>query len=212
MDIYNYDENGHYTKTTEARLDPLEGTPMIPARATATAVPTAAIESYQRYKYDGTSWIVDDIQPIIDSMLAETNVKGSNLYEDDGNGKPVARLQADIDIDDAEADKVVLRNTAYSNMQNDVYTELENTFGTRKSETATAMAMTWDLMKATPSDYSALGLEAEFDLTGIVKGDALDTDAKVLDYATQLVAKKLTYSQYRMQRIKTYNDEIVTIG
>jgi hypothetical protein len=212
MDIYNYDENGHYTKTTEARIDPLEGSPMIPARATATAVPTAAIESYQLYKFDGAAWIIDDIQSIIDSMLAETNAKGSLLYEADVDGKPVARLQADIDLDDAEADKVVLRNTAYINMQNDVYDELETTFGTRKSETATAMAMTWDIMKASPSDYSALGLVAEFDLTGIVKGDALDTDAKVLDYATQLVAKKLSYSQYRMQRIKTYNDEIITIG
>lgn len=212
MNIYNYDYKGHYTITTEARLDPLDGNPMIPAHATSIAVPEAELETYERYKFDGTAWVVDKVQSIIDGLLETVNEKGTALYELDENQNPVERSAQDIADDDAEADKEVLRVTAYSDMNTDIYTELQNTFGTKKSETATAMAMTWDLMKAEPAEYHELGLKSDFDLTGISKGDALDTEAKVLDYATQLVDKKKAYSKYRLQRIKQFNDEITSIG
>ena len=94
----------------------------------------------------------------------------------------------------------------------DIYDELFTVFRTKDSATATANYETWKDMKVTPSRYSSLGLKVDHqvnaaDNTEIFSpGSALDTDQKIVDYATRKVEQAQEYGAWRMQRIQQYKD------
>lgn len=211
MLIYTFDENGIFIGTSTAQKHPLKAGFLYPKNSTLAALPNTNLEAYQAFKFDGSNWAVENVQEKVDDLLATTNDKGTLLYEDIG-GLPIARDIALVITDDAEADKVGLRQVTYDSMQIDIYDELEILYLTRKAETATAISLTWDIMQNNPAEYSAMGLISEYNLVGIFIGDPLDTEAKILDYATQLNAKKLVYSKYRLTRIMQYKQEIIAIG
>jgi hypothetical protein len=209
MLIYTFDNEGYFIGTGYAQKNPLKEGYIYPKNSTIEALPSIILEAYQSFKFDGVNWAVDNVQYKIDDLLATTNDKGSLLYESDIDGLPITR---DTSIDDVEADKTLLRQAAHEAMQLDIYNELEILYLSRSSDTATAASITWDLMENMPSEYSSMGLKSEYTLVGISVGDVLDSEAKILDYATQLNSKKITYSKYRLSRIEQFKSEIAAIG
>lgn len=54
--LYHYDDNGYYTHQTEARLDPIDGEPLVPAGATLTAPPAAADNKLAKWDDGQQQW------------------------------------------------------------------------------------------------------------------------------------------------------------
>lgn len=103
---------------------------------------------------------------------------------------------------------------AYDSMIQDVVGQMHSVFGTSNPTTANANYETYKVMTETPALFSSEGLVAEIevkDSLGVIlfnKGDALDTDQKVVDYASRLVVLIKDYGVYRMKRKKQFKDEI----
>jgi Phage tail assembly chaperone protein len=58
MKVYNYDPSGLLQGSSDAFPDPMkEGDYLLPAFSTFTAPPTAPLETGQRYKWNGSTWI-----------------------------------------------------------------------------------------------------------------------------------------------------------
>lgn len=82
MDIYNFSPlTGEYVATSTARLDPLEGKPMIPANATDVA-PPAALAGHVRIFADGAWSQVEDNRGTAywaDGVRHEINAMGDTV-------------------------------------------------------------------------------------------------------------------------------------
>lgn len=92
----------------------------------------------------------------------------------------------------------------YKVMVSDVYAQMYATFGTNDANSANAYKQTWDLMVSEPSLWESAGLTASFDRGGLTTGEALDTEEKVLSYASACVASAVQYGIWRMQRIEQF--------
>lgn len=211
MELNHYDENGYFTGSSTAKLDPVGNQPMVPARATSVPLPVGTVESYQANHFDGTAWTTISVPSKVDALLAEKNAKGTSLYEDIA-GVPTARSAQDIANDDAVYDKDVLKSTEFSSLQADLYEQLNVAFGTSDPNTATADYNTYKVMSASPALFSSEGLLAEIATTTYAIGDALDSDPKIKGYADEMLTKIDTYAVYRMNRKKQYKDAIIAIG
>ena len=55
-DLYHYDDKSYYTHKTKARLDPIAGEPLVPARATLAAPLPAAENKIARWDDDKQQW------------------------------------------------------------------------------------------------------------------------------------------------------------
>ena len=67
------------------------------------------------------------------------------------------------------------------------------------------------MMSETPSDYSAIGIVAKFATGSLSIGDVLDTDAKILEYATSKISDIKAYGVYRMTRKLQFDNDKATI-
>lgn len=168
-------------------------------------------------------------QPVQDTdaegnLLFLLNEEGEQLLDNDGNPQPiykteeytytVARTEYDFSVDTAQKlldaaakDKRKQIEDAYASLNADVYAEMAQIFGTNNPESATAYEATWKLMKEFPADYASLSLTSRFAIAGLAVGDALDTEQKVLNYATAKIEQVKTYSKNRMQRIEQFRAE-----
>ena len=99
----------------------------------------------------------------------------------------------------------------YNDMNADVYAEMQQVFGTTKSDSATAYFETWKLMAAKPVLFYQQGLKADKEIGSFQAGDALDTMQKVEDYANARIAEAETYSVNRMARIEQFRVEKAAI-
>lgn len=103
--------------------------------------------------------------------------------------------------------------TAYNSMKTDIYNELYEVFRTKEPATATAHYETWKKMKEAPTGYSSLGLKVDHQVNNadgtelFDPGSALDTDQKVVAYATRKVEQAEAYGVYRMQRLQQFQNE-----
>ena len=214
MQVYHYNEDNYYWGESEAILDPIEGTPMLPSRSTNIAPPTDSLEVYQVYKYveDTSTWIVFDVPKIMESLLEIENDKKTRTYIEE-NGKPVAKTPEDIAIEDAAYDKQEAIDNTFKTLQEDIYANLKTAFGTRIPETATADYNTYKIMISKPELFSSESLVTEFITSSFPTVDSdLDSDTKVATYASEMIASIESYSVYRMKRKKQYKDEILAIG
>ena len=97
---------------------------------------------------------------------------------------------------------------AYNTMTSDILAEMTKVFGTTKTDSAIAYQETWKEMAVSPELYSTLALKARFDIDGVcVLGDLLDTDQKILDYATAKTNQAKQYAVYRMTRIEQFRND-----
>ena len=113
-----------------------------------------------------------------------------------------------LDMAKYKAQEVV---KAYNEMNEEVYAEMSNVFGTSNSESANAYNETYKLMQSSPSSFSGVGLVATIDTANFSKGDALDSDSKVSDFAGEALDKIDAYAVWRMVRIKQFSDKKTTI-
>lgn len=92
----------------------------------------------------------------------------------------------------------------YDIMNVEVYTQMSLVFNTTNADSANANRETWALMLENPSDWSVVGLKAEFNRGSLSIGDALDTDEKITNYASACLNAVKAYGIWRMQRIQQF--------
>lgn len=92
----------------------------------------------------------------------------------------------------------------YNEMNVDVLTRMSYVFGTTNTDSAAATERTWSLMVQKPEKFSGVGLKASFEAGGILPGEALDTNAKVVAYAQAKADEVEDYGVWRMKRIQDF--------
>jgi hypothetical protein len=102
-------------------------------------------------------------------------------------------------------------SAAYSSMNNDVLTEMNNVFGTTNPVSASANHQTFLLMKTNPDLFSTEGILADKTTTSFDAGDALNTNQKIIDFATERLAEIDSYGVYRIKRIQQFQAEKAAI-
>lgn len=93
---------------------------------------------------------------------------------------------------------------AYNLMQKLVLDEMKVVYNTTNPESATASYLTWMSMKNTPASFSTAGLLAKHSIGTITVGDALNTDALVLEYASGMIELSENYAVFREQKIQEF--------
>jgi hypothetical protein len=88
----------------------------------------------------------------------------------------------------------------YNQMNDEVIQQMTAVFGTSRTDSATAYERTWELMKQDPAEWIFLDLKDD-------NGDILDTEAKVVSYASAKINAVRDYGKWRMQRIQQFKDE-----
>ena len=85
-------------------------------------------------------------------------------------------------------------------------------FRTRNPETANADHETWKLMVASPAKYVSVGLKTSYqvdDASGtelFSPGSALDTEEKIVSYATRKIEQAEEYAIFRLQQKQQFID------
>lgn len=123
------------------------------------------------------------------------------------NGEVTLAIDAGKMAAAVAAEKQAQVTAAYNHMNDDVYGQMEAVFGTKKSDSATAFEATFRLMVQKPELFSGKGLSADKAVGDFTVGQELDTDQKVVDYATARIAEIEAYAVYRMNRIKQFYTE-----
>ena len=89
---------------------------------------------------------------------------------------------------------------AYERMNKDVLDQMALVFGTQNPDSASAYEKTWSMMAQSPLEWTDLGLKDD-------SGMPLDTEEKILAFATSKIAAVTAYGKYRMQRIGQFRAE-----
>jgi len=124
-----------------------------------------------------------------------------------------ASLQAQDIVDQVVVDKATQVTAKYSEMSDAVYSQMSSIFYTKKSDSAAANYEMWKHMVANASLYSAKGLKAEYQLNNAdatelySPGSALDTDPKIVAYATRKLEEADEYIVWRSDRIQQFRNE-----
>lgn len=135
---------------------------------------------------------------------------------DPQTGEPVWNITVDSSakaIAVAEQSKKDDIAAAYKAMSDEVDAKMYEVFRTLKADYATAEYETWQDMKKRPSAYSGLGLKVDHQINNVDEtelfspGSALDTDQKILDYATRKIELAEAYGTFRVQRIQQFKNE-----
>ena len=100
---------------------------------------------------------------------------------------------------------------AYAAMDKDVFDGMEEVFGTRRADSATAYYETWKLMKEKPELFASEGLLADKETPSTALGAPLNTNQKVIDFASDRIAEAEAYSVVRVLRIKQFQTERAAI-
>ena len=108
-------------------------------------------------------------------------------------------------------DKQIRIGDKFKTLNDEVLAEMQQVYATTNPESATANYLTWLAMKSNALSFAGAGLVARFDVVGFTIGDALDTDAKVLDYATKCLAIADNYAIFREQKILLFVSEKAAI-
>lgn len=104
------------------------------------------------------------------------------------------------------AEKAVL------DLEREIYDQMYEVFRTKNPETANADHETWKLMVAAPNKYISLGLKTSHQVDSaegtelFSPGSALDTEEKIISYATRKIEQAQEYAVFRMQRKQQYLD------
>jgi hypothetical protein len=91
----------------------------------------------------------------------------------------------------------------YSDMNSDVYAQMNTVFGTSKSDSAVAFKETWDLMVSHPEDYVNKAMNDV--------GTIMTTELEVTTYAQTKLNAVRAYSVYRLERIQQFYAERAAI-
>lgn len=148
-----------------------------------------------------------EIGDIVDPETSE--VTQGPIVNETTKAAVLAQDAADQAVKD-KADQVTAR---YNEMTQAVYDEMENIFYTKKSDSATANYEMWKHMKDNAALYSGKGLKAEYQLNNAdatelySPGSALDTDAKIVAYATRKLEQADEYIVWRSDRIQQFRNE-----
>jgi hypothetical protein len=97
-----------------------------------------------------------------------------------------------------EDDKPKRKKNKQKKMRKDVYAGMESTFGFDSDITVMAQSMTWEAMVKRPANYISAAL-------------GLNTEAEVAAYATSKLNSADAYAVYRLELMKSYQDDIETI-
>lgn len=99
----------------------------------------------------------------------------------------------------------------YAEMNAAVFSQMYAVFGTQDPDSASAYKSTWDIMVSNPDIWVAAGITARFERGGVVAGELLDTEEKILGYANACISAAMQYGIWRMQRIEQFRQERLAI-
>ena len=101
----------------------------------------------------------------------------------------------------------------YNTMQDEVASDMLSTFHTEKSDCALTDYLTLIDMKAFPDAYKDMGIKVIYTLkaddgtTLFGPGDLLNTDKKILNFASRQIELIRDFSIRRLQKIDKFNDD-----
>lgn len=96
-------------------------------------------------------------------------------------------------LEETKLEKSDLVQKAYDKMNSDVYTKMQEVFGTSNAESAAANQSTWSLMMQSPSAFvGSLGFTSE---------------AEVIAYSQPKHESAIAYGIWRLTRIQQFRDE-----
>lgn len=179
---------------------------------------------FQKAIWDNTKHIIEERSApnentvgLVPVDFVDENVKWLVIDESlDEFGSTVKTFSYDIGLKQAESDfnqKVIDISSEYSQMESEIFDELESASGTRKSDSAMADYLTMIFMKQDPSYF----VDPENTLyviratSNFPAGTPLDTSVKIQQYADEFLSTTKYYLKFRMQRIKTFINNKVAI-
>ena len=136
---------------------------------------------------------------------------------DEETQEPVYAVNQDKVDAKTAADKVTEVDGKFRDMVQELSTPIPAVFGAGTEISAVTNVITWMRMLANPSKWSGAGLVARMDVEAadstslFSKGDALDTDQKITDYATRLLEIVDDYGIDREKKISAFDAEKETI-
>lgn len=89
----------------------------------------------------------------------------------------------------------------FNTLNAEVITEMKTTYDTTNPDSASANVLHWLIMKMEPAKFESAGLWVRIATTSYALGTALDTEQKVLEYATEALDMAISYSISREQKI-----------
>jgi hypothetical protein len=104
-------------------------------------------------------------------------------------------------------DKAAEIAVKYQEMDEDVFNEMKVVFGTSRADSALTEERTWEKWFETPGNFSDKGLVVRVPHGDFNKGDALDTEEKITNYATAALAAVETFGINRQLRIMQFESE-----
>ena len=212
MIAHNFDFDGYFAGSEPAQKNPIvQGQFLLGPNQTLVAPPDAGSYTADQipiFNEDLEQWeLVDSPEKIANdnALFALTNEEGVLLYEDDGNGIPVARDQADVDAEtqaivDARALSENLGNIRETMDNNIIVKAMEITKGTT-IESVQAFTQAFHLRANNPAEYVAEGLVVRYAWGSYAIDDALDTEAKISEYYSGIM---IELDKFREAEIATY--------
>lgn len=157
------------------------------------------------------TWYLTDSDSYLADQTARQSAVSANdvaLFEDDGSGKWVARPQADIDADEAEAGKEIAKDNAKITMDSNIQSKAFEISGADTIVAAQNFFQAYQLRASNASEYVSEGLVAHYANGTYALNDALDTEVKIQEYYSGLC---VLMDKFRNTEINTYAANIATI-
>ncbi len=133
-----------------------------------------------------------------------------SFCHDSGNVKvPMVEADGKGGFIIVENDNLVQLHVAYKLMDDGVTKKGAEIIGTNSKESMFAFIDSYQTRILAPEKYTTFGLKSELTIGEFVKGDALNTEAKIKDYYLEVL---VMLDKDRMEKIKTYLDKKTSLG
>lgn len=103
--------------------------------------------------------------------------------------------------------KQVLIGQKYTEMDTAIFDEMVLVFGTRRADSAAASERTLQLMKEKPELFASEGLKVMVAAPGFAVGSDLNTETKVVNYATARLARIEEYGVFRLKKMQWFAEQ-----
>lgn len=102
----------------------------------------------------------------------------------------------------------------YDLMNAEIFQRMFVVFGTNRTDSASAYYETWKLMVAKPDLFSSKGLTVDRNMENApyMTGEPLNSDAKVIAWASFRITVAEAYSVYRMERIEQFRAAVAALA
>lgn len=208
MIAYSYDNNGIYTGTVAMQKHPLKSSEyLVPMNATMIEPPdvsTYSADKVPSFNQDTQSWVLVESPQKIEEDKAKLDLENSygvKLYEKDIEGNVIAREASIVEeetLNIYKEDKYIEEKMI---MDTNILNKVKEVTNASTPESAQAFISSYQVRVNNAADYVNEGLIVRYALDAYALNDALDTEAKIVDYYNKLLVH---IDKFREQAIATY--------